>query len=293
VLVDLDSNSIVSNGPPPPALPRQQRRKLMALLQHSAPHHTRFGVPTGPPQYAVEAYPFDTFCSENPNVFSHKAYPSTIQTYVGLNSTSFGAVGGPPSTKPLIHNAFLQSSASSRGNDRPSTATTVKTYNSPPSPKISPVSTVFPPMPSTPISRSDSGYALQVQQLREKRSGHFETSSRRSSSFGFTDRVPPLRRPSQPFLGHAPSASTSSLSHELHAGSSYAPSVYAQSTLAASTIMPGMAMQPVRNTSTTQWQEGHCLQWRPHEEKASCSICEEKSDDGLYRCTGKLNISLN
>jgi hypothetical protein len=144
-------------------------------------------------------------------------------------------------------------------------------------------------MPSTPISRSDSGYALQVQQLREKRSGHFETSSRRSSSFGF-ERVPPLRRPSQPFLGHGPSASTSSLSHELRAGSSYAPSVYAQSTLAASTIMPGMAMQPVRNTSTTQWQEGHCLQWRPHEDKAVCSICEEKSDDGLYRCTGKFSV---
>ncbi|KAH7094763.1 AEX-3 domain-containing protein [Paraphoma chrysanthemicola] len=286
VLVDLDNDSIVSNGPPPPALPRQQRRKLMALLQHSAPHHTRFGVPTGPPAYAVEAYPYDTFSSENPGVFSHKAHPSTIQTYVGLNSTSFGAVDGPQSSRPLIHNAFLQSSASSRGNDRPTTATTVKTYsNSPPSPKISPVSTVFPPMPSTPISRSDSGYALQVQQLREKRSGHFDSSSRRSSSFGH-ERLPALRRPSQPFLGHAPSGSTSSLSHELRAGSSYAPSVYAQSTLAASTIMPGMAMQPVRNTATTQWQEGHCLQWRPYEDKAVCSICEEKSDDGLYRCTG-------
>ncbi|EAT87785.2 hypothetical protein SNOG_05394 [Parastagonospora nodorum SN15] len=104
VLIDLDANSIVSNGPPPPALPRQQRRKLMSLLQHSAPHHARYGVPTGPPQYAVEAYPYDTFCSENPNVFSHKAHPSTIQTYVGLNSTSFGAVGGPSSSKPLIHN---------------------------------------------------------------------------------------------------------------------------------------------------------------------------------------------
>jgi hypothetical protein len=285
VLVDLDNDSIVSNGPPPPALPRQQRRKLMA------PHHTRFGVPTGPPAYAIEAFPYDTFSSENPGVFTHKAPPSTVQTYVGLNSTSFGAVGGPPSSKPLIYNAFLQCSASSRGSDRPSTSATMKTYNSPPSPKISPVSTVFPPMPSTPISRSDSGYALQVQQLREKRSGHFETSSRRSSSFGF-DRVPPLRRPSQPFLGHAPSASTSSLSHEVHAPSTYAPSVYAQSTLAASTIMPGMAMQPVRNTSTTQWQEGHCLQWRPQEDRASCSICEEKSDDGLYRCTGKPHISL-
>lgn len=96
-----------------------------------------------------------------------------------------------------------------------------------------------------------------------------------------------MRRPSQPFLGHAPSGSTSSLSHELRAPSSYAPSVYAQSTLAASTIMPGMAMQPVRNTETVRWQEGHCMQWRPYEEKASCSVCEEKADEGIYRCTGR------
>jgi hypothetical protein len=182
VLVDLDNDSIVSNGPPPPALPRQQRRKLTSLLQCSAPHHIRYGVPIGPPAYAIEAFPCDTFCSENPGVFTHKAYPSTVQTYVGLNSTSFGTVLGPASSRPLVHNAFLQSSVSSRGNDRPSTASTARTFsNSPPSPKISPVSTVFPPMPSTPISRSDSGYALQAN-LREKRSAHFETSSRRSSS---------------------------------------------------------------------------------------------------------------
>jgi hypothetical protein len=182
VLVDLDNNSIVSNGSAPPPLPRQQRRKLTSLLQHSAPHHTRFGVPTGPPAYAIESYPLDTFCSENPGVFSHRAHPSSIHTYVGLNSTSFGTVVGPSSSRPLIYNAFLQSSAQSRGNDRPSTATTVKTTsNSPPSPRISPVSAAFPPMPSTPISRSDSGYALQAN-LREKRSGHFETASRRSSS---------------------------------------------------------------------------------------------------------------
>jgi hypothetical protein len=182
VLIDLDADSIVSNGPPPPPLPRQQRRKLISLLQQCAPHHMRFGVPTGPPQYAVEAFPYDTFSSENPGVFSHRAHPSTVQNYVGLNSTSFGTMVGAPSSRPLIYNAFLQSSAGSRGNDRPSTATTVKTFNnSPPSPKVSPVSTVFPPMPSTPISRSDSGYALQAN-LREKRSAHFETSSRRSSS---------------------------------------------------------------------------------------------------------------
>jgi hypothetical protein len=310
VLVDLDYDTIGTNDVAPTPLPRPQRRKLMSLLQHSAPHHTRYGVPTGPPRYAVEAYPFDTFASENPGVFTHKAHPNTISSYVGLNSTSFGNMIGPSSSRPLIYNAFLQSSASSRGNDRPSTASTVKTNsNSPPSPRISPISQVFPPLPSTPVSRSDSGYALQAN-LREKRSGHFETSSRRSSSvsrfvhnisgraivtdippqFGF-DRVPTMRRPSQPFLGHHASASTSTLSHEYRAPSSYAPSVYAQSTLAASTIMPGMAMQPVRNTETVRWQEGHCLEWRPYEEKASCSVCEEKSDEGLYRCNGKQHDS--
>lgn len=185
VLVDLDSDSVGSNGDPPPPLPRQQRRKLMSLLQHSAPHHTRYGVPTGPPAYAIEAFPYDAFCSENPGVFTHRATPSTIHTYAGLNSTSFGTMPGSATSRPLIHNAFLQASPQSRGNERPTTSTTVKTAsNSPPSPKISPVSAAFPPLPSTPISRSDSGYALQAN-LREKRSGHFETSSRRSSSVSY------------------------------------------------------------------------------------------------------------
>ncbi|KAF2467078.1 DENN-domain-containing protein [Lindgomyces ingoldianus] len=293
VLVDLDNDAVGTNGNAPVPLPRQQRRKLTSLLQHSAPHHMRYGVPAGPPAYAIESYPHDSFCSENPGVFTHRSHPSTLATYAGLNSTSFGTVVGPPSSRPIIYNAFLHSSAQSRGNDRPSTASTMKTGNySPPSPKVSPISQVFPPLPSTPISRSDSAFALQAN-LREKRSGHFETSSRRSSSgliinlrqFGF-ERVPTMRRPSQPFLGHTANASMSSLSHEFRAPSSYAPSVYAQSTLAASTIMPGMAMQPVRNTETVRWQEGHCLQWRSFEEKASCSVCEDKSDEGIYRCTG-------
>ncbi|KAK3216340.1 hypothetical protein GRF29_8g3006900 [Pseudopithomyces chartarum] len=272
VLVDLDNDMISTNGGQAPPLPRQQRRKLTSLLQHSAPHHTRYGVPTGPPAYAIESFPYDTFCSENPGLFTHRAYSLSVQQYIGMNSTSYGTGPLPSNSRPLIYNAFLQSSVSSRGNDRPSTASTVKTSShSPPSPKVSPVSTTFPPLPTTPISRSDSGYALQanLRDLREKRSGHFDTASRRSSSFGF-DRVPPnLRRPSQTYLGHAPSASTSSLSQELRAPSTYAPSVYAQSTLAASTIMPGLAMQPVKNTETTRWQEGHCLQWRPKELKAS------------------------
>ncbi|OCK81141.1 dDENN domain-containing protein [Lepidopterella palustris CBS 459.81] len=283
VLVDLDNDAIGTNSGPPVPLPRAQRRKLVSLLQLSAPHHNRYGVPVGPPPYAQEAFPCNVFSSENPSIFTHRAPPSTLATYVGLNSASFGAVN-TTSARPAIFNAFLQSrNDHSRGHDRPSTATTMKT-NSPPSPKISPISTVFPPVPTTPISRSDSGYALQAN-LREKRSGHFETSSRRSSSFGF-ERVPTLRRPSQPFLGHAPSISTSSLNREMWAPSSYAPSVYAQSTLAASTVMPGMLMQPVRNTDTVRWVEGHCLQWMSQDEKTSCSVCDEKSDEGIYRCTG-------
>jgi len=29
------------------------------------------------------------------------------------------------------------------------------------------------------------------------------------------------------------------------------------------------------------------MQWNPYEDKAACTICEDKSDEGLYRCTGK------
>ncbi len=106
------------------------------------------------------------------------------------------------------------------------------------------------------------------------------------SQFAF-ERAPTLRRPSQPYAGHSSSLSTSTLGTDSRGvGSSYAPSVYAQSTLAASTVMPGMVMQPVRSTETTRWVEGHCLQWRHYDEKATCSVCEERSDDGIYRCIG-------
>jgi hypothetical protein len=199
VLVDLDEN-VIESTEPPTMLPRQQRRKLVALLQLAAQHHTRYGVPVGPPAFAQEAYPNDMFSSENPSIFNHRASPATIATLVTLNSTTFGA-SAPASTSPsppLIFNAFLQArSGQSRGSDhlqRPTTSSTTSNGRmaSPPSPKISPVSTHFPPhpstpisghfpLPSTPISRSDSGFALQAT-LREKRSGHFDSSSRRSSS---------------------------------------------------------------------------------------------------------------
>lgn len=291
VLVDLDKDLIESTARPTP-MPRQQRRKLTSLLQLAAPHHIRYGVPVGPPEYAKEAYPYDAFSSENTILFSSKSPKSTLATYVALNSTSFGTSGTPADIRPPIFNAFLQArNMSSRGNDRPGTSGTSQA--SPPSPtsgsKGSPTSNTFPPLPATPVSRSDSGYALQAN-LREKRSGHFnsnsDASSRRSSSFGI-DRMPTLRRPSQPFTGgHAPTLSTSTLANEYRAPSSYAPSVYAQSTLAASTIMPGMLTQAVRNTDTTQWVEGHCMQWRHNDDRGACSVCDEKSDEGIYKCSG-------
>jgi len=32
--------------------------------------------------------------------------------------------------------------------------------------------------------------------------------------------------------------------------------------------------------------EGHNLQWRRHDEKAVCSICDEKAEEGIYKCSG-------
>ncbi|MBE7179937.1 MAG: hypothetical protein INR71_01815, partial [Terriglobus roseus] len=302
VLVDLDEDVIESTAAPV-CLPRQQRRKLMSLLQLSAPHHHRFGVPVGPPDYAKEAYPFDAFSSEHSTIFSQKPLLSTLQQLVSLNSTSFADSGWLTPPKPPIFNAFLQArDANSRGSERPATSSTSATFASPPSPRLSPVSTGFPPLPTTPISRSDSGYALQAS-LREKRSGHFDSGSRRSSSvgnfqafvpdksltpptkFGFDRKPAPTRRPSQPFLNGLPQSS-STLANEYNPTANYAPSVYAQSTLAASTIMPGILMQTVRDTPSTKWVEGHCLQSRAKDEKASCGVCDEKSEEDIYRCSG-------
>jgi len=313
VLVDLDHDTIESTARPT-ALPRQQRRKLVSLLQVAAPHQNRCGVESGPPAYAKETYPNDAFSSEHAALYNHRPASSTLATLVSLNSASFSDIGSiMASTRSLVFNAFLQArNVNSRGSDhRPATSSTGSTNRiaSPPSPpRISPISTQFP---TTPISRSDSGYALQAN-LREKRSAHFDQNSRRSSSvsgfplfrvrespqvayvkakFGI-ERMPAIRRPSQPFLGHMPALSTSTL-NSYAGGSTYAPSVYAQSTLAASTIMPGMLMQPVRNTDTIQWVEGHCMQFRPHDERTTCSICDETADDGIYKCSGKCFVSIN
>ena len=272
VLVDLDQDEIESTVQPI-QMPKQQRRKLTSLLQLAAPHHNRFGVPSGPPAHALEAYPFNTFSSENPSIFSGMPHSTSLAKYVGLNSTAFGDNSSNMPTKSLVFNAFQPVRDDKNGYHRPSTSSASK-GSSPPG---SPTSGSAPPMPFSALNRNDSGFALQTS-LREKRSGHFDSSSKRSSTYG-VDRHP-MRRPSIPFSNHSSNPSVG------HSTSSYAPSTYAQSTLAASTVMPNLLMQPVRNTDTMTWIEGHCLQWLNKDEKSICSLCDEKSDEGIYKCTG-------
>ena len=282
VLVDLDNNEIQSTIAPT-ALPRQHRRKLMSLLQLAAPHHNKCGVSVGPPLYAMESFPYDSFASENTSIFSSTAQSTNLAKLVSLSSTSFGtqAVAEASRRVPVI-NVFIQakSDRSRGGESRPRTASTSRRSN-PDSPEPSPISGSFPNLPSTPVSRNDSGYALQSS-LREKRSGHFDTNSKRSGS---TQRHP-VRKASLPFLGHASSASMATLNAEKVPQSSYAPSMYAQSTLAASTIMPHVLHQPVRNSEATSFVEGHCLQWKGDDSRTLCSVCDEKAEDGIYRCSG-------
>ncbi|KAK2047467.1 DENN domain-containing protein [Colletotrichum somersetense] len=285
VLVDLDMDTIDATAQPV-RLPRQHRRKLISLLHVAAPHHIRYGVTTGPPPYAMESYPYDAFSVENDTLFNSSVTSSSLGKWVTQNSSSFGEPEPPNSVRPPIFNAFLHSKAGDQSkSDRPDTSKSGKTS---PQSSLSPVSMNFPPMPTTPVSRSDSGFA---QTLREKKSGHFDEKSRRSSSFGM-DKHPPLHRPSLPFLnGHNPSMSLSAVSVDSlssYGGYSpgYAPSAYAQSTLAASTVMPNMLVQPVRNTDTMVWVEGHCFNWIPHDMSSTCSICDDKSEgDGIYQCS--------
>ncbi|PGG96260.1 hypothetical protein AJ79_09660 [Helicocarpus griseus UAMH5409] len=285
VLVDLDQNEIESTARPTP-LPRHHRRKLQSLLQLAAPLHQRYGVHPGPPCYAIETYPFDSFPGENQSIFSSRAGSTQLAKYVSLNSTAFGHDPAISPPQPIF-NVFLNARndvALSRGHDRPTTSSTMKT-GTPPSPKTSggsPTSTKFPPLPPTPVSRNDSGFALQSS-LREKRSGHFDAASRRSSSFGDRKQGIP-RRPSVPFLGHASNLSVTTLNTDTGT-SVYAPSVYAQSTVAASTIMPSSSQQPLRNPAGTTMVEGHSLQLQPWDDKAICSICDERAEEGMYKCS--------
>ena len=187
VLVDLDQGIIESTAAPM-SLPRQQRRKLTALLQAAAPHHNRFGVPVGPPQYAVETFPNDAFSSENSQIFRPSAEPATLASHVNMSSAAF-ADNAPRASRAPIYNAFSQARATTSGNDdrkpsfRPSTSSNSRRSNSsrhsPPSDSTSsPLSTSFP---TTPTSRSDSVFGITAA-LREKRSGQFDSATRRNST---------------------------------------------------------------------------------------------------------------
>ncbi|KAL2135634.1 hypothetical protein VTI74DRAFT_7584 [Chaetomium olivicolor] len=282
VLVDLDKDLIDASAQPV-SLPRQHRRKLLSLLQIAAPHRLRYGVTPGPPPYAVEAFPYDAFSAENEALFNPSPVKSALGKWVTQNSSTFGEPDPPSSIRTPLFNAYAKAKVDPGKQDRPPTGKSGK--GSPPS-SVSPVSMNFPPMPTTPVSRSDSGFA---QTLREKRSGHFDEKSRRSSSFGMDKSHPPMHRPSLPFLnGHSQNLSISAISIDSQSSfGGYAPSTYAQSTIAASTIMPNMTVQPVRNTENTVWVEGHCFNWMPTEVNSTCTICEDRSEgDGLYKCSG-------
>jgi hypothetical protein len=292
VLVDLDRDQITASNEPL-RLPRQPRRKLMSLLQVAAPHKLRYGVTVGPPPYAMESFPYDGFSSEHESLFTATAPPGTLGKWVSQSSTSFGEPDPPTQIHPPIFNAFLNAAVDNGKSDRPGTSKSTKTS---PQSSLSPVSANFPPMPASPttqnanVSRSDSGFALTAT-LREKRSGHFrEEKTRRSSSFGFEHPPLPGRPGAPPFLnGHQPNMSISAISVDSKSsfGGGYAPSTYAQSTIAASTIMPNMQIQPVENTETTVWVEGHCFNFSSKDTVVSCTICGDKSEgDGIYRCTG-------
>jgi hypothetical protein len=287
VFVDLDQDIIEATSPPT-TLPRQQRRKLVSLLQLAAPHHNRCGVPVGPPPYAIETFPYDAFSSENKAIFTQNAPPSTLAKYVSQNSTTFDEPDENAAKRATVFNAFLQSKNDHTRVERPSTA---KSSKASPPPSVSPVSGHFPPLPPMPTSRNEPVFNLTTT-LREKRSGHFDSNSRRSSSFG-VEHGSALRRPSMPFAnGHQSSLSTSAVSVDSKSLYGYAPSTYAASTLAASTIMPNMLMQPVRNTETTIYVEGHCFEWQTNGDSLVCSICDEKSDgDGIYKCSSCITVS--
>ncbi|KAI1260713.1 dDENN domain-containing protein [Xylariaceae sp. FL1019] len=281
VLVDLDKDTIDSTNQPH-RLPKQIRRKLQSLLQLAAPHAIRYGVATGPPPYAIESFPYDAFSAENGSLFHERTLPSTLAKWVAQNSSSFAEPEPKDLLRAPVFNAFA--SAKPGTAERPTTSKSNKT--SPPS-SVSPVSVNFPPMPSTPISKSDSGFAL-TSTLREKRSGHFDKEGRRSSSFGQA----PFHRPHAPFMnGHQANLSISAISIDSQSSyggfGGYAPSTYAQSTLAASTVMPNMLVQPVFNTETTVWVEGHCFNLITSDTSFTCSVCNDRSEgDGCYKCTG-------
>jgi hypothetical protein len=48
-----------------------------------------------------------------------------------------------------------------------------------------------------------------------------------------------------------------------------------------------MLIQPVRNTKTTVWVEGHCFNSTPNDSSPKCTVCDDRADhDGIYKCSG-------
>ncbi|KAK5192148.1 hypothetical protein LTR92_008095 [Exophiala xenobiotica] len=283
VLVDLDKNELHSVAPPP-NLPKQQRRKLLSLLHHAAPLHHSFGVTPGAPPYAVETFPHNAFSAELESPFTAIVKSTSLDKLARTSSTSFGPQAASDTIRraPML-NVFL-SAGSTRGKsmDRPRTTSTVTARQSfhTNSDDMSPTTGNFPYSMSNGSPRNDSGYTLQTS-LREKRSGHFDSLSKRS----FSGPTHMMRKASLPFVRHNASPSTMSIP-DMRNGSTYAPSTYAQSTLAASSIMPNMYVQPAQNTESTYWVEGHCLQWRAADGPSTCVLCDDKAQDGYYRCSG-------
>ncbi|KAK5087663.1 hypothetical protein LTR70_002980 [Exophiala xenobiotica] len=281
VMVDLDKNELHATAHPP-SLPKQQRRKLMSMLYLAAPHQQTRGVPTGPPEYAYEAFPNDMFVSEHPSVFAPITPSTELGRLASLSSAQFGRYATSSNTsRSPVFNAFVQATPlRAPGLERPRTGSTARRpSHTGGSGQNSPVIVTFPHLPTTPQSKRDSGFALPTS-LREKRSGLFDTRSR------YTPSVSTIKRKaSLTFVKHNVTLSQTSDISTFTGSSTYAPSTYAQSTLAASTVMPGVPYQPVRNTENTNWVEGHCMQWRAALTGTICSICNEKSDDGLFKCT--------
>jgi len=304
VLVDLDRDTIDATTQPH-RLPRQHRRKLMSLLQAAAPHRLRYGVTGGPPPYAIESFPYDAFSAENSSLFTTSPGVSTLGKWVSQNSSTFAAPEPQLASRKPMFNAFASVRPDPAPNSRPDTSKSSRT--SPPN-SVSLQSINLPQLPSTPVSMSDSGFVLTAT-LREKRSGHFDDRCRRSSSFGMDKHAAMVVRPAVPFLGHQASLSVSAISVDSQSSvggsingnvnggggggyAGYAPSMYAPSTLAASTIMPNMLMQPVRNTETTIWVEGHRFEWCPNDMTSTCTICEDKPEgDGVYKCMGCATVA--
>lgn len=303
VLVDLDRDIIESTARTVP-LPRQQRRKLLATLQLAAPLHHRHGIPTGPPPYAIESFPFNFFAVENDFLLSQRARVSSLARLVGESSAAFGdaSMDAPPS--PPIFNAFSASRAvkSSHVGEKASTSSSVSTRLL----ASSESSTSSATISFAPVTRAAGATNGTTNTLREKRSGQLDAASKRSSSVynlsSYTTQrrvrvktnLPKLgldrsvsHRPSAQSQTRASSTSTPTLCVAPSATSLHAPSVYAASTLATSTVVPCGPHEHGQTTDSMRLVEGHCFQSRLPEFRVVCSLCDEKVDEAGLRCSGK------